>query len=38
MVINMDLKTAQIRVWKNVENYCAAFQKFCKIIPFHNHE
>ena len=25
----MDLETAQIRVWKNVENYCAAFQKFC---------
>lgn len=34
----MDLETAQIRVWKNVENYCSAFQKFCKITPLHNHE
>lgn len=34
----MDLETAQVRVWKNVENYCSAFQKFCKITPLHNHE
>ena len=34
----MDLEIAQIRVWKNEEKCCAAFQKFCKIISLPNHE
>ena len=34
----LDSETAQIRVWKNVEKYCAAFQKFCEIISLDSHE